>query len=384
MPPVLVVEDLVKTYPATRKTPAVEAVRGISFAVEAGETFGLLGPNGAGKSTTLGCITTPGAADLGPRRRWTASTWWRAPQDAKRLHRGGAPDPQPRPRPHRARGADVYHGRYFGLAAAEREARADRLLAEMQLTDKADAKPLTLSGGHAAAGDDRARAHARPARAAPRRAHHRPRPPGPPHAVGHAARPAAAAASPSSSPRTTWRRPTGSASGWPSSTTAASSPSTRPAALKRALPGGQILDVWVRGAAPAGAAAARRCPACCASRRLERDGGRRRAASACGSSSIPATACSTACCARCARAAATSHHVSLTAPSLEDVYIHLTGQGAARMTAFLALLRRDLLVAVAQRAHAAHRDPHPAHPGGARVREHPAPAAAWWRTSSAR
>ena len=58
MAPVLVVEDLKKTYPATRKTPAVEAVRGISFEVAAGETFGLLGPNGAGKSTTLGCITS--------------------------------------------------------------------------------------------------------------------------------------------------------------------------------------------------------------------------------------------------------------------------------------------------------------------------------------
>jgi ABC-2 type transport system ATP-binding protein len=41
----------------------------------------------------------------------------------------------------------TYHGRYFGLPAAEREARADRLLAELQVADKAQAKPATLSGG---------------------------------------------------------------------------------------------------------------------------------------------------------------------------------------------------------------------------------------------
>jgi ABC-2 type transport system ATP-binding protein len=41
----------------------------------------------------------------------------------------------------------TYHGRYFGLPAAEREARADRLLEELQIAEKARAKPKTLSGG---------------------------------------------------------------------------------------------------------------------------------------------------------------------------------------------------------------------------------------------
>jgi len=45
--PVIQVENLVKRY------AGVEAVRGVSFTVEGGEVFGLLGPNGAGKTTTV-------------------------------------------------------------------------------------------------------------------------------------------------------------------------------------------------------------------------------------------------------------------------------------------------------------------------------------------
>ncbi len=49
VPPVIV-RDLVKRY------GNVEAVRGVSFEVGAGEIFGMLGPNGAGKTSTLECV----------------------------------------------------------------------------------------------------------------------------------------------------------------------------------------------------------------------------------------------------------------------------------------------------------------------------------------
>src|ERR671924_1123179 len=55
--------DLRRTYRTTtgtfrRRALDVEAVRGISFAVEEGELFGLLGPNGAGKTTTIKMLIT--------------------------------------------------------------------------------------------------------------------------------------------------------------------------------------------------------------------------------------------------------------------------------------------------------------------------------------
>ncbi len=50
--PAIEVQDLTKSF------GAVEAVRGVSFEVAAGEIFGFLGPNGAGKTTTINMLCT--------------------------------------------------------------------------------------------------------------------------------------------------------------------------------------------------------------------------------------------------------------------------------------------------------------------------------------
>src|ERR1700727_3961716 len=59
---ILQVENLVKHY------GSVQAVRGVSFAVEEGEVFGLLGPNGAGKTSTVEILEGMRTPDGGTAR----------------------------------------------------------------------------------------------------------------------------------------------------------------------------------------------------------------------------------------------------------------------------------------------------------------------------
>ena len=48
-----------------KKYGEIDALKGVSFTVGAGEIYGLLGPNGAGKSTTIGVLCGPVRPDAG-------------------------------------------------------------------------------------------------------------------------------------------------------------------------------------------------------------------------------------------------------------------------------------------------------------------------------
>jgi ABC-2 type transport system ATP-binding protein len=137
------VSDLVKRYP---KSP-VNAVDGISFAVAPGEVFGLLGPNGAGKTTTVGMLTTRVRPTSGEATVGGVDVV----SDPVRARGRLAVVPQ---RSNLDRSISIrrnltFHAAYHGVPAAEAEARADELLEQFGLRDRRDVKPDLFSGGQA-------------------------------------------------------------------------------------------------------------------------------------------------------------------------------------------------------------------------------------------
>ena len=142
-PPAVDVKDLVKRYPKA----AVNAVDGLSFDVAAGEIFGLLGPNGAGKSTTIGILTTRVKATSG-----SASVAGRdVIRDGVRARSAFAVVPQHSnlDRSLTPRQNLTFHAAYHGFSRAARNARAADLLDEFGLAARADTKIDFFSGGMA-------------------------------------------------------------------------------------------------------------------------------------------------------------------------------------------------------------------------------------------
>lgn len=128
-----------------RTSGGVAALDGLDLAVREGEFFGLLGPNGAGKTTTIGILTTRVRATSG--EAFVAGANVETEDVAVRRRIGVVPQ-----RPNPDRGLNVienllFHGAYFGLSTAESQRRAMALLEQFDIGDKATSKVDDLSGG---------------------------------------------------------------------------------------------------------------------------------------------------------------------------------------------------------------------------------------------
>jgi len=136
---------MIEAQGLTKSFGAVTAVRNVSFRAADGAITGLLGPNGAGKSTTLRLLATVLRADAGDARIDGVSVRGE-PLEARRCmgvlpHAAGI-YPQLT-----ARENITYFGALYGMARAEREARARELIAELEMREFADRRARGFSQG---------------------------------------------------------------------------------------------------------------------------------------------------------------------------------------------------------------------------------------------
>src|SRR5580698_1668683 len=135
--------DVTKIY----KDTDFRAVDGLNLEVKTGEIFGLLGPNGAGKTTTAGMLTTRVIPTSG--NAYVAGIDVVAhPVTVKQLI-GTVSQTNTLDRQLNVWENLYFHGRLFGIGAAESRKTADELLEKFQLSKWAKASVYALSGGMA-------------------------------------------------------------------------------------------------------------------------------------------------------------------------------------------------------------------------------------------
>jgi ABC-2 type transport system ATP-binding protein len=132
--------DLVKTYAGD-----VQAVKGISFEVDAGEVFGLLGPNGAGKTTTIGMLNTTVKPTSGRAMLGGFDVAF-DPLGTRAISSVVFQDPVV-DRPLMGRHNLMLHLKLWGVPMAEGLGRLQELSAVVGLSDFLDRPVATYSGG---------------------------------------------------------------------------------------------------------------------------------------------------------------------------------------------------------------------------------------------
>jgi len=137
--PILAAHDLHKSY------DDVEAVRGISFDIQHGEIFSLLGPNGAGKTTTismLSCLLAPSKGEAEVDGHSVTND-----ADDVKQSIGVVPQEIALYPTLSARENLAFWGKMYGLRGERSKERIENVLDVAGLSDRADAKVETFSGG---------------------------------------------------------------------------------------------------------------------------------------------------------------------------------------------------------------------------------------------
>jgi len=121
------------------------AVDGVSFAIPQGSVFGLLGPNGAGKTTTVRMLTTMSKPSGGTAR----VAGFDVVTQAKQVRRNMGLTGQAATIDELLTGRENIRliGRLYGLPRGYLKSLADELLERFSLTDAADRMVKTYSGG---------------------------------------------------------------------------------------------------------------------------------------------------------------------------------------------------------------------------------------------
>ena len=140
---VIQTRDLRRTFKT--RSGLVEAVAGVDLEVQAGEIFGFLGPNGAGKTTTLRMLSTL-LPPTGGEATVVGHDLRREPKKVRERigyvgQRNGS-DPGVT-----ARRELEFQARLYGASAAEARKRAVALIATLELDSCADRPSSTYSGG---------------------------------------------------------------------------------------------------------------------------------------------------------------------------------------------------------------------------------------------
>jgi lipooligosaccharide transport system ATP-binding protein len=137
--PILEARDLVKKF------GDFAAVKGVSFTIERGESFGFLGPNGAGKTSTMRMISAVSKPTSGSLSILGLNPLLEGPEIRGRL--GVVPQEDTLELELSVRLNLEMFGRYFDIPRQVLRERADELLEFTQLSERANDKVDELSGG---------------------------------------------------------------------------------------------------------------------------------------------------------------------------------------------------------------------------------------------